>query len=130
MSFTAFLKVSPLRSALCYLALWRVQEKLAKIDSYLTLADRVLDVGAGNCILCQELSRRGHDVTPVDVTNLSFVDEDRARWHTTVRHFPFADDGFDVALVITVLHHAADPDAVLGEVRRGSAADHRHRRDI
>jgi SAM-dependent methyltransferase len=117
MSFIAFLKVSPLRSALCYLALWRVQEKLAKIDSYLTLADRVLDVGAGNCILCQELSRRGHDVTPVDGTNLSFVDEivPVAYDGTTL---PFADDGFDVALVITVLHHAADPDAVLGEVRR------------
>ena len=117
MSFKAFLKVSPLRYALYRLALWRVQEKLAEIGSYLDLADRVLDVGAGNCILCQELGRRGYDVNPVDVENLSFVNEivPVASNGTTL---PFADDSFDVALVITVLHHALDPDALLGEVKR------------
>jgi 2-polyprenyl-3-methyl-5-hydroxy-6-metoxy-1,4-benzoquinol methylase len=117
MSFKPFLKVSPLRCALCHLALWRVQEKLAEIGSYLDLADRVLDVGAGNCILCQELGRRGHDVTPVDVTNLSFVDEIVPVAYDG-KTLPFADDSFDVALVITVLHHAPDPDAVLAEVSR------------
>ena len=117
MSFKAFLKVSPLRWVLCRLALWRVQEKLAEIGSYLDLADRVLDVGAGNCILCQELGRRGYDVVPVDLQNFSFVDEivPVAYDGTTL---PFGKDSFDVALVITVLHHAPDPDAVLTEVRR------------
>jgi ubiquinone/menaquinone biosynthesis C-methylase UbiE len=117
MSFKAFLKVSPVRYALCRMALWRAQEKLAEIGSHLARADRVLDVGAGNCILCQELGRRGHDVTPVDVTNLSFVDEIVPVAYDGMS-LPFADDSFDVALVITVLHHAADPDAVLEEVRR------------
>ena len=117
MSFKAFLKIKPARWALCRLALWRVQEKLAEIGSYLDFADRVLDVGAGNCILCQELGRRGYDVVPVDLRNLSFVDEivPIAYDGTTL---PFGDDSFDVALVITVLHHAPDPDAVLAEVRR------------
>jgi SAM-dependent methyltransferase len=117
MSFKAFLKVRPARWALCRLALWRVQEKLAEIGSYLDLADRVLDVGAGNCILCQELGRRGYDVVPVDLRNLSFVDEIAPVVYdgTTL---PFGDDSFDVALLITVLHHAPDPDAVLAEVRR------------
>src|SRR5687767_8778548 len=117
MSFKAFLKVKPARWALRQLALWRVQEKLAEITSYLDLADRVLDVGAGNCILCQELGRRGYDVVPVDLQNLSFVDEivPVAYDGTTL---PFGDDSFDVALVITVLHHAPDPNAVLAEVRR------------
>jgi SAM-dependent methyltransferase len=119
MSFKAFLKVKPARWALCRLALWRVQEKLAEIGSYLDLADRVLDVGAGNCILCQELGRRGYDVVPVDLKNLSFVDEivPIAYDGTTL---PFGDDSFDVALLITVLHHAPDPDAALAEVRRVS----------
>jgi SAM-dependent methyltransferase len=117
MSFKAFLKISPLRWALCRLALWRVQEKLAEIGSYLDPADRVLDVGAGNCILCQELGRRGYDVVPVDFKNLSFVDEivPVAYDGTTL---PFSDDSFDVALVITVLHHVRDPDVVLAEARR------------
>lgn len=117
MSFKAFLKVSLLRWALCRLARWRVQDKLAEIGSYLDSADRILDVGAGNCILCQELGRHGYDVVPVDLQNLSFVDEivPVAYDGTTL---PFGDDSFDVALVITVLHHAPDPDAVLAEVRR------------
>jgi SAM-dependent methyltransferase len=74
-------------------------------------------VGAGNCILCQELGRRGYDVVPVDLQNFSFVDEivPVAYDGTTL---PFGKDSFDVALVITVLHHAPDPDAVLTEVRR------------
>jgi SAM-dependent methyltransferase len=117
MSFKAFLKVSPLRWALCRLARWRVQEKLAAIGSYLDPAGRILDVGAGNCILCQELGRHGYDVVPVDLKNFSFVDEIVPVVYdgTTL---PFSDDSFDMALVITVLHHAPDPDAVLSEVRR------------
>ena len=117
MSFKAFLKVKPARWALRHLALWRVQGKLAEIGSYLNLADRLLDVGAGNCILDRELGRRGYDVVPVDLKNLSFVDEivPVAYDGTTL---PFGDDSFDVALVITVLHHAPDPDAVLAEVSR------------
>ena len=117
MSFKALLKIGPLRYALCRLALWRVQEKLAEIGSYLDLGDRVLDVGAGNCILCQELGRLGYDVIPVDVENLSFVEKVVPVAYDGLT-LPFANDSFDVALVITVLHHAADPDAVLEEVRR------------
>ena len=117
MSFKAFLRIRPLRRALCRLARWRVQEKLVEINGYLNSADRVLDVGAGNCILCQELSRRGYDVVPVDLENLSFVDEivPIAYDGTTL---PFGKDSFDIALLITVLHHTPDPDAVLTEVRR------------
>jgi ubiquinone/menaquinone biosynthesis C-methylase UbiE len=117
MSFKAFLKVRPARWALCRLALWRVQEKLAEMASHLDLADRVLDVGAGNCILCRELGRRGYDVVPVDLKNFSFVDEIVPVAYDGAT-LPFGDDSFDVALVITVLHHAPDPDAVLTEVRR------------
>jgi ubiquinone/menaquinone biosynthesis C-methylase UbiE len=116
-SFQAFLKVRAARWALCRLALWRVKEKLAVIDSHLDLADRILNVGAGNCILCQELGRLGYHVVPVDLQNLSFVD-DIAPITYDGKTLPFRNDSFDVALVITVLHHAPDPDAVLGEVRR------------
>jgi ubiquinone/menaquinone biosynthesis C-methylase UbiE len=117
MFFQTFLKVTPARWALYRLALWRVKEKLAVMASHLDPTDRVLDVGAGNCILCQELGRLGYHVVPVDLQNLSFVDEIVPITYdgTTL---PFGNDSFDVALVITVLHHAPDPDAILAEVMR------------
>jgi SAM-dependent methyltransferase len=117
MSFKPFLKVRPARWVLYRLALSRVQEKLAEMDSYLDLADRVLDMGAGNCIFCQDLGRLGYNVVPVDLKNLSFVDAIVPVTYdgTTL---PFDNDSFEAALVITVLHHAPDLDAVLAEVRR------------
>ena len=117
MLFEALLKVSPLRWALCRLALWRAREKLAEIRSHIHAAERVIDVGAGNCMLCRELRRLGYEVVPVDVQKRSFVDEIVPVVYDGST-LPFADDRFDVALLITVLHHAPDPDAVLGEARR------------
>jgi ubiquinone/menaquinone biosynthesis C-methylase UbiE len=119
MSFKPLLSIGPLQRALYLLAHWRVQEKLSEIGPYLNPVDRVLDLGAGNCVLCQQLRQRGYDIVPVDLANLSFVDGIMPIVYdgTTL---PFDDDSFDVALVITVLHHAQDPDAILAELRRAA----------
>lgn len=117
MSFKLVLKVTPLRWVLRRLAVWRAHEKLTEIGPYLDSAERMIDVGAGNCMLCQELGRRGYDVVPVDLKNLSFVDEIVPVTYDGSR-LPFEKDSFDVALLVTVLHHARDPDALLADVRR------------
>jgi len=78
---------------------------------------RVLDIGAGNCLLCQTLARRGYEVTPVDLDDHSFVDEIAPVIYDG-ETVPFSDSSFDVALLITVLHHAREPDTVLAEARR------------
>jgi SAM-dependent methyltransferase len=117
MSFKPLVRIGPLQRVLYRLALWRVQEKLSAIGPYLNPFDRVLDLGAGNCVLCQQLRQRGYDIVPLDLANLSFVNGIMPIVYdgTTL---PFDDDSFDVALVITVLHHAQDPDAVLAELTR------------
>ena len=117
MSFKPLLGIGPFRWALYRLAIWRVQEKLSEIDPYLNPADRVLDIGAGNCVLCKQLRQRGYDIVPVDLANFSFVEGIvPVVYDGTI--FPFDNDSFDVAMVITVLHHAPDPDAILAELRR------------
>jgi 2-polyprenyl-3-methyl-5-hydroxy-6-metoxy-1,4-benzoquinol methylase len=117
MSFKPLVRISPLRWALYRLALWRIQEKLSEISPFLNPDTRVLDIGAGNCVLCQQLRQRGYDIVPVDLANLSFVNEIVPVVYdgTTL---PFDNDSFDVAMVITVLHHVQDPDAVLAELKR------------
>jgi ubiquinone/menaquinone biosynthesis C-methylase UbiE len=81
--------------------------------------DRVLDVGAGDCRLDLLLQRDpGCEVVPVDV-----ADCNRTELPLTLfdgRRLPFADDSFDVVLLVFVLHHAEDPRAVLMEARRVS----------
>jgi ubiquinone/menaquinone biosynthesis C-methylase UbiE len=117
MSFKSIARIGPLRKVLYSLAAWRVEEKIVELRSHLKPGDRVLDVGAGNCVLSQTLRKRGYDVVPLDLRNLSFIDEIKPVIYDG-EAIPFDDDSFDVALLITVLHHARKPDAVLAEVRR------------
>jgi SAM-dependent methyltransferase len=117
MSFKPLVKIAPLRWALYRLARWRVEEKLAELCPRLTPGERILDVGAGNCVLSQELRRRGYDVVPLDLENLSFFDEIIPLLYDGAT-LPFPDDSFDVALIITVLHHAREPNTLLAEARR------------
>jgi SAM-dependent methyltransferase len=113
----AVLSIPPLRWALCRIIRWRVQEKMAEIEPYLNSHDRILDVGSGNSVLTQELRGQGYKVLPVDVKNHSFVDEIVPILYDG-RILPFCQNSFDVALLITVLHHTSDPDSILNEARR------------
>jgi ubiquinone/menaquinone biosynthesis C-methylase UbiE len=117
MSFKVLAEVPPLRWGLYRLARWRVQEKLEEIVPFLNQSDRVLDTGAGNCVLCQQLRQRGYQIVPLDLANLSFVDGVQPIVYDGTK-LPFEDDSFEVAMVVTVLHHARNPDALLAELRR------------
>jgi ubiquinone/menaquinone biosynthesis C-methylase UbiE len=117
MSFKSLTQFGPFRSVLYRLALWRVQEKLAEIIPKLNQTDRVLDIGAGNCVLCRQLRLAGYDVTPVDLENLSFINDIVPILYDGMI-LPFDDDSYDVAMVVTVLHHTQDPDAVLSQLKR------------
>jgi len=117
MSFKPLIRFVPLRALLYRLARWRVAEKLVHLTPLLRPGERILDIGAGNCVLCEELLRRGYQVTPLDVIDLSFVPAVRpALFDGTT--LPFPPGRFDVALLVTVLHHAHDPDRLVAEASR------------
>ncbi|GIV58310.1 MAG: hypothetical protein KatS3mg042_1223 [Rhodothermaceae bacterium] len=82
-------------------------------------AASVLDLGAGEGYVGEEVGRRlGARVHLADV-----VDMNRTRLPHTVydgRRLPFADRAFDVTILYFVLHHCADPEAVLREALRVS----------
>lgn len=75
----------------------------------------VLDVGSGDGFLAKRVTSARSDLRMFGVDVLV-----RPRTHIPVRPFdgsrlPFADDAFDVVMLIDVLHHAADQGALFRE---------------
>ncbi|MFH1451515.1 MAG: class I SAM-dependent methyltransferase, partial [bacterium] len=90
-----------------------------EIRSFLSKNSKILDIGSGTCNICEVLRKNGHDVTPLDIQNLSFTDSIRPILYDGIK-IPFDDDKFDISLIITVLHHTAEPDKILEEAARVS----------
>ncbi len=100
----------------------RARWKWAWIERHLPpvgRGDLVLDLGAGEGFVGEVAAvRTGAAVTLMDVAD----DNRTPLTHVTVdgTTLPCADESVDLVLLVFVLHHARDPDAVLGEVRRVS----------
>jgi ubiquinone/menaquinone biosynthesis C-methylase UbiE len=117
MSLKQISKLPSVRNALIRLAIWRAKEKICELIPHLKLTDNILDIGSGNGVLCYELMQQNFNVTPLDVDNLSLLQEAKPIIYNTPR-MPFEDSSFDVALLITVLHHTQNPIQVLSEAKR------------
>lgn len=96
----------------------RIRTLAAAIAERLPRGARVLDVGCGSGDLAVLLMRLRPDVTieGIDVlvrpeTAIPVTGYDGAT-------IPFADGAFDAAIVVDVLHHTDDPEAVLAEIAR------------
>jgi SAM-dependent methyltransferase len=82
---------------------------------------RVLDVGCGDGLVSAILQSQRPDIRVQGIDVLS-----RAQTHIPVElfdglHFPFDSGSFDVVLFSDVLHHTADPSALLREAARVAA---------
>lgn len=94
--------------------------KLSRIQKYLRLSETILDIGAGPGSLCLLLERGGYNVTPLDVKDRALTDEVKPTIYDGVT-LPFKEGSFDTALILTVLHHTANPRCVLLEAKRVAA---------
>lgn len=86
---------------------------------------KVLDVGCGAGLLSNELARRGHDVTGIDLAEPALevaASRDRTgrvRWVAgDAADLPFSTGAFDVVCAMDVLEHVEDPSRVVGEIAR------------
>lgn len=94
------------------------KDRVEKIKPYLSKKDKILDIGAGSCIITEILKKEGHDITPIDVKNLSFAKNIEPIIYD--EKMPFNADDFGVSLILTVLHHTPYPENILEEAKRVS----------
>jgi SAM-dependent methyltransferase len=77
---------------------------------------RVLDIGCGSGEIGSDLAATGHRVVGVEVLAREACEIPLVRFDGTL--LPFPDGAFHAAVIVDVLHHTADPGAVLAEARR------------
>ncbi|RJR27900.1 class I SAM-dependent methyltransferase [candidate division WWE3 bacterium] len=97
----------------------RAKTIVGRISEYLPEKSRILDIGAGACGVAELLIDKGHGVVPLDIHDVSFVNNVKPIIYDGTR-IPFDDNSFDFVIVILVLHHTKDPKAILKEAKRVS----------
>jgi 4'-phosphopantetheinyl transferase EntD len=94
---------------------------LRLIDKFLPPGDpkgvKIVDIGCGHGHVAHLLKLRGYDASGIDLVDMSLF-KSVTPTVTDGGRLPFADGSIDVALLMTMLHHTPDPDAILAEAAR------------
>lgn len=110
-------KTSVTRRFFYALAQKRAEDVVRKIKPYLVRGETVLELGSGTCNVAEILLRKGFNVKLVDVKDQSFVPDLQPILYDGI-NLPFANDTFDTASLLDVLHHTMRPEQVLKEAKR------------
>lgn len=94
-----------------------VKNKIEPFKDYLNQNDSILDVGSGNGLVSWELMQLGYNVTPIDIASQEFDSSVKPIVYDG-KKMPFDDNSFDVALILSVLHHTENPEEIIKEVSR------------
>lgn len=100
-------------------ALQRAKIKFGRLQPIMQHDWSYLDIGTGNGALAQQFINTGYQVSAVDVIDKSLFAAVKPTLYNGYT-IPFNDNAFDCCLLITVLHHCKDVEAVLREARRVS----------
>lgn len=96
----------------------RARKIVREIETYL-VGKKILDVGSGGGTVARILKSRNFSVTTLDIADKSHYNEERPIIYHGEK-FPFDDKTFDTSLILSVLHHSADPVSLLKEAKRVS----------
>ncbi len=94
----------------------RAEEFVEIFEPFLPNRSRILDIGGGWGYYVKPLKARGHDVTVLDVVKPGFQQSPVVIYSGD--RIPFGQHAFDASLLVTVLHHVPDPEALIREARR------------
>ncbi|UCB54572.1 MAG: class I SAM-dependent methyltransferase [Thiotrichales bacterium] len=102
------------------------EKKIAKLKSYLSPTDHLLDIGCGTGTQCDDLASNVKQVTGIDISGklLAIAEQRRGERkidnvefiQTTVFDARFEPGSFDVVTAFYVLHFFEDIDAAFGRI--------------
>lgn len=82
----------------------KAAESYQHIAPFIKKSNKILDVGLGAGTLAAHLTQKGFNVSGVDVVNLSLYKDIQPKIYNG-KKLPYKKNEFDVALLISVLHH-------------------------
>lgn len=94
----------------------RAESFVRLFETFLPKGSRILDLGGGWGFYSEPLARRGHDSLVLDVVKPGYQKAPVVIYDGS--KIPFGDKSFDVTLLVTMLHHVPDPEALMREVTR------------
>jgi len=100
-------------------AVWRAdaRRKLRLVSPWLSERDQLLEIGSGPGSVLAEFRRAGFAIDALDVSDSSYTTSLRPILYDGER-MPFDTGAYETALLLTVLHHIAEPEAILREAAR------------
>ncbi|MFH1970827.1 MAG: class I SAM-dependent methyltransferase [Patescibacteria group bacterium] len=100
-----------------FLGKTRTEKIINLIKGHIKKNFKILDIGSGLCMVSKLLIDKGYNVIPLDISDQSLYKNIKPVIYKG-NTFPFKDKAFDVALILTVLHHTDRQKEILNEARR------------
>ena|GEM_PF-723331 len=94
----------------------RAEKVVRLFEGQIPRGSRILDLGGGWGFYAAPLKTRGHEHLVLDVVKPGYQRAPVVLYDGS--RIPFPDQSFDVTILITMLHHVPDPQALFKEVRR------------
>lgn len=93
------------------------KRKLRWMENYLKYLDRHIEIGSGPGSVLSVMRKRNYYVDGLDIGDNGYREDLRPIVYDG-ETMPFPKKSYDTALLLTVLHHTQDPDAILREASR------------
>ena len=108
----------PILGPLTFLG-WTIdaKRKLRWLENHLKYLDHHIEIGSGPGSVLSVMRKENYSVDGLDIADNSYREDLRPIVYDG-KTMPIPNQSYDTALLLTVLHHTQDPDAVLREAMR------------